>query len=119
MIRLAINSPNAPGSSQKLQLFMRGRAISGAPIIIGTIQLARPTKAGMITPNTMINPCRVVIWLKNSGSTSCKPGMKSSARMTRAIAPPTKNMMKLNQRYMVPMSLWLVLNSQRPIPVGL
>ena len=41
--------------------------MSGAPIIIGISQLAKPTKAGMIAPNTMISPCSVVIWLKNSG----------------------------------------------------
>ena len=46
----------ANGSSQKLILFMRGNAISGAPIIIGISQLASPTKDGMIAPKTMINP---------------------------------------------------------------
>jgi hypothetical protein len=106
----------AGGSSQKLQLFMRAKAMSGAPIIIGIIQLAKPTKAGMIAPNTMIRPCSVIIWLKNSGSTTCSPGWNSSARMIRAIAPPTMNMAKLNHRYIVPMSLWLVVNSQRLKP---
>ena len=41
--------------------------MSGAPIIIGIIQFANPTKAGMIAPNTMTSACMVVIWLKNSG----------------------------------------------------
>jgi len=63
---LEIRIPKAPGSNQKLQLFILGRAISGAPIINGTIQLARPTNAGIITPNTIIKPCRVVNWLNNS-----------------------------------------------------
>src|SRR5690606_9168822 len=36
----------ANGSSQNDQLFMRGSAISGPPIIIGIIQLASPVKAG-------------------------------------------------------------------------
>ena len=40
---------------------MRGRAMSGAPIIIGIIQFANPTQAGMTAPNTMINACMVVI----------------------------------------------------------
>ena len=44
----------ANGKIQKDQLFIRGRAISGAPIIIGIIQLAKPTKAGITAPNTMI-----------------------------------------------------------------
>ena len=37
--------------------------MSEAPIIIGIIQLAKPTKAGMIAPKTMIRACRVNIWL--------------------------------------------------------
>ena len=53
----------AGGNSQKLQLFIRANAMSGAPIIIGIIQLAKPTKAGMIAPNTMISACNVSIWL--------------------------------------------------------
>ena len=47
-------------SSQKLKLFMRANAMSDAPICSGIIQLAKPTKAGMIAPNTMIRPCIVV-----------------------------------------------------------
>ena len=70
----------------------------------------------MIAPNTMISPCMVVSWLKKSGSTICSPGENSSARMTSAITPPTENMMKLNHRYSVPMSLWLVVVIQRMMP---
>ena len=103
-----ISSSAAGGSSQKLQLFMRAKAISGAPIIIGICQLANPTKAGMMAPNTIIRPCMVVSWLKNSGLTTWMPGWNSSARMVSAITPPVRNMMKLNHRYIVPMSLWLV-----------
>ncbi len=61
-----INSSAAGGSSQKLQLFMRAKAMSGAPIMSGICQLAKPTKAGMIAPNTITSPCMVVSWLKNS-----------------------------------------------------
>ena len=61
-------------SSQKLRLFMRANAMSDAPICSGIIQLAKPTKAGMMAPNTMIRPCMVVSWLNNSGFTSCRPG---------------------------------------------
>ncbi len=44
-------------SSQKLMLFMRGKAMSGAPIISGTNQLPKPPIiAGMTTKNTMIRP---------------------------------------------------------------
>jgi len=88
----------ATGSIQKLQLFRRAKAMSGAPIIIGTCQLANPTKAGMIAPNTMMSPCIVVSWLKNSGCQNCRPGWNSSARMASASMPPTRNMVKLNHR---------------------
>ncbi len=47
----------------------------------------------------------VVIWLKNSGCTICRPGWNSSARITMAIAPPSRNTQKLNHRYIEPMSL--------------
>ncbi len=107
---------NANGRIQKLQLFMRGSAMSGAPIIMGIIQLASPTNAGMIAPNTITRPCMVVIWLKNSGFTICRPGWNSSARMTSAKMPPRMNIAKLNHRYIVPMSLWLVVNNQRVMP---
>ena len=97
--------PKATGRIQNDQLFMRGSAMSGAPIISGIIQLARPTNAGMTAPKTMISACIVVIWLKNSGCTNCSPGIASSERMTIAIAPPMKNIVRLKIRYIVPMSL--------------
>ena len=74
MNKVETSSKNAAGSNQKLKLFMRGSAMSGAPIISGIIQLASPTKAGITAPNTMISPCMVVIWLKKAGSTICNPG---------------------------------------------
>jgi hypothetical protein len=47
----------ADGSSQNEMLFMRGNAMSGAPIIIGTNQLPKPPiSAGMTMKNTMISP---------------------------------------------------------------
>ena len=112
------NSVKANGRIQNDQLFIRGSAISGAPIIIGTIQLASPTKAGMTAPKIITSACMVVIWLKNSGFTNCSPGANNSARMTKAMAPPTKNMVNEKTRYSVPNSLWLVVNSQRANPVG-
>ena len=96
---------NANGRIQKLKLFMRGSAMSGAPTCSGIIQFARPTNAGMTAPKIMISACIVVIELKNIGSTSCSPGLNSSARMTIAIVPPMKNISRLNSRYIVPMSL--------------
>ena len=53
---------NATAVSQKLTLFMRGNAMSGAPIISGTNQLPKPPIiAGMTMKNTMIRPCAVII----------------------------------------------------------
>ncbi len=103
---------NANGRIQNDQLFMRGNAMSGAPTIIGIIQFARPTNAGMTAPKIMISACMVVIELKNCGSTNWRPGWNSSARMIIAIPPPTKNISSANNRYRVPMSLWLVVVTQ-------
>ena len=99
------SSDAATGSSQKLQLFMRANAMSGAPIISGICQLAKPTKAGMIAPKIMIRPCMVVSWLKNSGLTICRPGSNSSTRIVSANTPPSSSMVNENHRYIVPMSL--------------
>jgi hypothetical protein len=47
--------------SQKLMLFMRGNAMSGEPIISGTIQLPKPPIiAGMTVKKIMIRPCAVI-----------------------------------------------------------
>src|SRR5690606_33517738 len=108
----------ANGRIQKLQLFMRGSAMSGAPIIIGSSQLAKPTVPGMTTPKIMTSACIVVMELKNCGSTHCMPGSISSRRMIMAMAPPMKNITSDNSMYSVPMSLWLVVKSQRRQPVG-
>jgi hypothetical protein len=55
------NKVNANGMIQNDQLFILGRAMSGAPIINGTIQLAKPTKAGMTAPKIITKACIVVI----------------------------------------------------------
>jgi hypothetical protein len=51
---------NANGRIQKLRLFMRGSAMSGAPTCNGIIQFARPTNAGMTAPKIMTSACMVV-----------------------------------------------------------
>ncbi|MNR37903.1 hypothetical protein D3C85_1559640 [compost metagenome] len=108
----------ATGSSQKLKLFMRANAMSDAPICIGIIQFAKPTKAGMMAPNTMMRPCMVVNWLKSSGRKNCRPGSKSSVRSSRASVPPSRSMTNEKMRYIVPMSLWFVAKSHLRQPVG-
>ena len=53
---------NAGTSSQKLMLFRRGNAMSGAPIMIGTNQLPKPPIiAGMTMKKIMIRPCAVTV----------------------------------------------------------
>ncbi len=53
---------NAGGSSQKLMLFSRGNAMSGAPIISGMNQLPKPPiSAGMTEKKIISSPCEVMI----------------------------------------------------------
>ena len=91
-------------SSQKLMLFIRGKAMSGAPIISGTNQLPKPPIiAGMTMKNTMIRPWAVIStfqWCSASSKLALPapsgqrlvriwmPGSASSARMTPEMAPP-------------------------------
>src|SRR5690606_3347399 len=51
----------ANGSSQNDQLLRRGSAMSGAPIISGTIQFAKPANAGMTAPKIMTSAWTLVI----------------------------------------------------------
>ena len=58
-------------------LFMRGNAMSGAPIISGTIQLPKPPIiAGMTMKKIMIRPCAVMNTLNivRSSWKICRPG---------------------------------------------
>jgi hypothetical protein len=49
------------GSSQNEMLFMRGNAMSGAPIMIGTNPVGEAAdQAGMTMKKIMIRPCAVV-----------------------------------------------------------
>ncbi len=98
MNRVLSSSVNANGRIQKLQLLRRGRAMSGAPIIIGIIQFAKPVQAGITAPKIMTSACMVVMELKNCGSTNCRPGENSSRRIIIAIAPPMKNIISENSR---------------------
>ena len=101
---------NEAGSSQNEMLFMRGNAMSGAPIISGTIQLPNPPIiAGITMKKIMIRPCAVVNTLKVWVSWKiCRPGNISSIRIAIDISPPITPAKIANTRYIVPMSLWLV-----------
>ena len=55
---------NAGGNNQKLILFIRGKAISGAPTIKGTNQFPKPPiKMGITIKKIIINACAVTITL--------------------------------------------------------
>lgn len=59
------SSIKAGGRSQKLILFNRGKAISGVPIIRGTIQLPKaPISTGIIKKKIIVRPWAVRITLK-------------------------------------------------------
>ncbi len=123
-------------SSQKLTLFIRGKAMSGAPIMIGTNQLPKPPIiAGMTMKKTMIRPCAVIStfhrWSAWSSPPSppgsqfaqptryWMPGLASSARIRPEIAPPMIPATIAKIRYSVPMSLWFVDMNQRAKKPGL
>ena len=72
----ASSSVKAKGRIQKLRLFRRGSAMSGAPTCIGIIQFASPTHAGMTAPKIMMRACMVVRELKSCGSKNCSPGLE-------------------------------------------
>ena len=64
-------------------LFIRGKAMSGAPIISGTNQLPKPPiSVGITMKNTMMRPWPVTKTLKACGfEKNCRPGSCSSRRM--------------------------------------
>ena len=101
---------NEAGSSQNEMLFMRGNAMSGAPIMIGTNQLPKPPIiAGMTMKKIMISPCAVAKTLYSCGvGKNCRPGFCSSRRMAIDRHAPMKPATSAKHRYIVPMSLWLV-----------
>ncbi len=121
--------------SQKEMLFMRGKAMSGAPIISGTNQLPKPPIiAGMTMKKTMIRPwavmntfhmCKLASKLASPPKNSTHqprywmPGSPSSIRMMPEMPPPMIPAMIAKIRYSVPMSLWLVDMNQRAKKPGL
>ena len=101
----SINEMKPETVSQNEMLFIRGKAMSGAPIMIGTNQLPKPPMiAGMTRKNTMIRPWAVIrtfhrcSWASKLAEGSPRieatvprywmPGWASSRRMMPEIAPP-------------------------------
>ena len=64
-------------------LFIRGKAMSGAPIMSGMNQLPKPPiSVGITMKNTMMRPWPVTKTLKACGfEKNCRPGSCSSRRM--------------------------------------
>ncbi len=98
------------GSSQNEMLFMRGNAMSGAPIISGTNQLPKPPIiAGITMKKIMIRPCAVMNTLNMCGSWKNLQArlhqLEPHADRQDAADEPADS---ANARYIVPMSLWLV-----------
>jgi hypothetical protein len=59
-----VNNNSEGGKSQNLMLFIRGKAISGAPSISGTNQFPKPPIIiGMTIKKIMMNACAVTIEL--------------------------------------------------------
>ena len=95
--------------------------MSGAPIISGTNQLPKPPNVAGITEKKIISrPCEVTIVFHTCPLvTMVLPGTLSCARMISDRMPPTTPPTTAKHRYSVPMSLWLVLHSQRTKKLGL
>jgi len=102
------------GTNQKLIFFIRGKAMSGAPIMRGTNQLPNPPIIIGITMKKIITKAwAVTITLYSWSSWRRDPGWESSTRIMLLMAVPTVPAHAPNKRYKVPMSLWLVENSHR------
>ena len=84
----------------------------------GSIQLAKPVARGHEGGEDHDQGVDADGWLKNSGCINLQAGLENSARTARIMMPPTKNMMRAKVRYIVPMSLWFVVVSQRRMPLG-
>lgn len=79
---LPVNITNAGSKNQNLILFKRGKAMSGAPIIIGINQLPNPPiKTGITIKKIMIKACAVTTTLYNWSSPRRDPGCPNSIRI--------------------------------------
>ena len=112
----ANNSNNDGGSNQKLILFIRGNAISGAPIINGTNQLPKPPINVGITMKKIINiawPVTITLYKWWLYSKKLLLGCAKVIRIYNDNAVPATPEIAPNIKYKVPISLWFVEKSQR------
>jgi len=97
------------GKSQKLRLFRRGNAISGAPSINGRSQFPNPPISTGITRKKIIKKaCAVTIVLYSWSLPRSAPGCPSSARISILIEVPRSPDQMPKIKYKVPISLWFV-----------
>lgn len=110
---------SAGGSNQKLILFMRGKAMSGAPIIRGISQFPNPPIImGITIKKIMMNAWAVTRTLKIWSLPRRAPGWVSSIRIRMLRQAPIRPDHAPNSRYRVPISLWFVEKSQRVMNTG-
>jgi hypothetical protein len=102
---------NDGGRSQKEMLFKRGKAISGAPIIMGTNQFPKPPIIAGITIKKIIRKaCAVISTLYNwwFPARIWFPGWANSIRIKSEKQVPKTPDTAPKIKYKVPISLWLV-----------
>lgn len=106
---------NDGGKNQNLILFIRGNAISGAPNINGTNQLANPPIIKGIIIKKIIKKAWAVITLLKKDMEIKSPGPDNSKRIIILKLKPTKPDQNPKIKYIIPISLWLVEHNQRII----
>lgn len=110
------NNIKEGGNNQKLKLFIRGKAISGAPNIKGTNQLPKPPiKIGITIKKIITKAWAVTITLYSWSLPKNLPVCPNSIRIKTLIAVPTIADQAPNIKYKVPISLWLVEYNHRSI----
>ena len=103
-------------NNQKLKLFNRGNAISGAPIIKGTNQFPNPPiNVGIIKKKIIIKAWAVTITLYNCQLLFkiTEPVLLNSKRIIRENIVPIIPAKPPKIKYKVPISLWFVENTNR------
>ena len=106
---------SAGGNNQNEILFNRGKAISGAPIIMGTNQLPNPPIiVGITKKKIIIKACAVTITLYNClfPAKIWTPGCANSARIKTDKLVPITAEIAPKIKYKEPINLWLHEKSQ-------
>lgn len=82
LIEPAISSIRDGGNIQNLKLFIRGKAISGAPIIRGISQFPNPPiNVGITKKKIITKACLVIVTLYICSSEKSNPGWLNSIRI--------------------------------------